>query len=182
MKNKIIEIGHNYSGIIVNSRVFGEKIVLIDNEDINRIKCLSSVWVNDYRGIGKFYSFSSMFGYGCDNSKISLHRYIMSFPIGSQIDHINNNGLDNRKENLRIVDNLTNNLNKSFTPRKINKHKGVYWIKDKGKYRVNITINSKTIYLGYYKCPIEASMVFDNFIKNYYGEKYLVKNLNNLIP
>ena len=56
------------------------------------------------------------------------------------IDHINNNSLDNRNENLRILTQQQNQFN--------SKAKGYYWSKIANKWQAQIRFNGKPIYLG----------------------------------
>lgn len=72
-----------------------DKTAIIDDEDFNR--------VNKFK-----WSYHSRlhleYARGRVNGKMTyLHRLIMNFPTKMEIDHINGNGLDNRKCNLRIV-------------------------------------------------------------------------------
>ena len=46
-----------------------------------------------------------------DGTRIYLHRYLTVYPRGMVIDHINRDGLDNRRENLRIVTQAVNMQN-----------------------------------------------------------------------
>lgn len=79
-----------------------------------------------------------------------LGRIIMEPPEGMQVDHINRNGLDNRRENLRIVTRQQNLLNR----RNWNKsgHKSVFPYKNGGQWRVDI-------YVGLYDTMEEAIQV-----------------------
>ncbi len=67
---------------------------------------------------------------GSKRTIISMHRYIAGFPDGMVIDHINHNGLDNRRSNLRIVtraENLRNSRRRTNTGEKsISKTKDGY--------------------------------------------------------
>ena len=62
---------------------------------------------------------------------IRLHRLITDAPEDKQVDHINHNTLDNRKQNLRLVSNQENCFNKQV--------KGVYWEIAKGKWVAHLT-------------------------------------------
>ena len=64
------------------------------------------------------------------------------------IDHINNNSLDNRIENLRIITHQQNQWN--------TKAKGYCWNKTKNKWQAKITVNNKEIYLGYFTEEADA--------------------------
>jgi hypothetical protein len=83
-------------------------------------------------------------------SIIFMHRQVTICAEDKEIDHINRNKLDNRKENLREIshrDNLTNIV--------LHKHntsgvKGVYWHKAKNKWRAYIDVYGKRKYLGSY--------------------------------
>jgi len=77
------------------------------------------------------------------------------------IDHINQNKLDNRLENLRWINNSGNIRN--VTKRNNNKsgYRGVSWVKNRKRWRARINIDGKSIYLGYYENPEDASKVYE---------------------
>lgn len=86
-----------------------------------------------------------------------LHRLIIGAKHGQQVDHINGNKLDNRKCNLRIVNNRDNSINrKVHREGKLagsSKHTNGLW-------RSRISINNKEISLGYFKTEEEAHLSY----------------------
>ena len=94
----------------------------------------------------------------------------MNAPKGMVVDHINHNGLDNRKSNLRICTNQENICNCEIPKNNKSGCKGVYWAKDKNKWTVQVTINNKTIYIGRYTNLEEAIEARKEASKKYYNE------------
>lgn len=78
------------------------------------------------------------------------------------VDHINNNPLDNRLENLQII---TTRENNSKDRKGSSKYTGVCWSKNDKKWKSGIVINGKNIHLGYFKCEEEASNAYQNKLK-----------------
>ncbi len=74
---------------------------------------------------------------------IQMHRAILGLDFGDkrQVDHINHNGLDNRREKLAIVTVQQNNYN-------ISNVKEYSWQKRDIKFEARITVNGRRIYLG----------------------------------
>lgn len=107
---------------------------------------------------------------GGKKSVRTMHRLIIGDPKGLLVDHINGNGLDNRKENLRTATKSQNMHN--ATIRKDNKtgYKGVSWDKAAKKYRAEIRIFRKGIFLGLFECPKEASLAYIEACKRYHKE------------
>ena len=68
---------------------------------------------------------------------ILMHRLLMKFPRKPfVVDHINHNGLDNRRKNLRVVSQSINQLNRlGITKKSTTGIKGVYFNKSRNKYR-----------------------------------------------
>lgn len=115
---------------------------IIDLDDVN--KCKQYHWYMRKTSRTN-YAMTTVAG----NSKMFLHRYIMDYDGKDDVDHINRNGLDNRKSNLRIVDHKTNMRNQSSD------RKGI-WKTPNGRYRASITVNYKTVYLGIFDTYEEA--------------------------
>lgn len=97
---------------------------------------------------------------------VYLHREIMGFPSG-KVDHKNRDGLDCRRENLRLADSTQNNANQG-RHRSImsSQFKGVYWDKSRQKWRA--CIDSK--HLGRFSSEVEAALAYDRAALRQWGE------------
>ena len=100
-----------------------------------------------------------------------MHQEILKVPNGMVVDHINNDGMDNRSANLRAATKAQNSRNrkkscKSFT----SKYKGVSWHKKSRKWEASITFEYKRIHLGILKNEIDAAKAYDAAAKKYHGE------------
>ncbi len=79
------------------------------------------------------------------------------------VDHINDNKIDNRVDNLQIV---TTRFNSHKTQDNYSsKYKGVNWHKASKKWTSQIIINKKKIYLGLFKCELSAHITYINKLK-----------------
>lgn len=100
---------------------------------------------------------------------LTMHREIMNTPKGMCTDHINRNGLDNRKENLRIC---TYSQNQANTEKYegVSKYKGVCLHSRGKKYVASLKHNYKYYYLGVYDNEIDAAKAYDKAAKKIYKE------------
>ena len=117
-------------------------------DDIDYLKIASIKW----------YLHSS--GY-IKSSKGYIHHLIIGKPSkGYEVDHINRNKFDNRKENLRFLTIAENRKNKGKykrTPSISGKYKYAYWNCTKTRFQSRIRINNKSIYLGTYNTAYQAN-------------------------
>ena len=113
------------------------------------------------------------------NSKwttISMHRIIMKRILGrelkshEQIDHINNDGFDNRRENLRMASSSQNCANQSLASNSTIGYKGVTHAKGRNGYMARIMVRGKRLYLGTYKTPELAHEAYCKAAEQYFGE------------
>jgi hypothetical protein len=110
------------------------KVVLVDDVDLPLWK--SRAW--------------SLKGGDDRQRTIYLHREIAQPPPGMEVDHINGDRLDNRRENLRLVTHSQNEQNKPLlNPRSRTGHRNIYPTRH-GKYRVEVQLNRKKIHVGHF--------------------------------
>lgn len=138
---------------------------IIDDEDFSHVNKWS--WSICKRA-GKFYAGATV------NSKPAmLHRYILGeAPFkGAQVDHINGDGLDNRRVNLRWATMSQNQANSG--KRKGNfssKFRGVYWSKQRNKWQSEIKIDYKRKHLGFFTDELLAAHAYNEAAIKYFGE------------
>jgi hypothetical protein len=102
-------------------------------------------------------------------SRILMHHHLILPPDGYVVDHVNGNGLDNRRDNLRIATVAQNAWNsKKRNPR--SGYKGVYFDRQKRLWRAAIVCNRKRIHLGYFKNKIIAAKAYDTAAKKHYKD------------
>jgi hypothetical protein len=103
--------------------------------------------------------------------QMGMHRAILNIPVGVWPDHINGNGLDNRRSaNLRVVTHQQNAMNLALYKSNSLGVKGVHKIKDANRYRATVYANKVRYDLGLFKTIEEASAAYQAAAKIHFGE------------
>jgi hypothetical protein len=102
--------------------------------------------------------------------RIYMHRLIMDTPPELVCDHINHDGLDNRRFNLRNCTTKENKANTRPTKGASSKYKGVTFAKREKKWVVYIKKEGKQSFIGYFDDEIEAAKAYDAAAAKLYGE------------
>lgn len=148
------------------------QFALVDYEDYEYLNELK--W-HIYKNGNHLYAKSSFY-VNKKQKNILMHRLILE-PNGKCIDHINGNGLDNRKCNLRICERHQNALNRKKNINNSSGFKGVSWFKAAKKWRAQIQYKKIVYYLGSYEKRIDAARAYNEAAIKFHGE---FANLNVL--
>lgn len=105
-------------------------------------------------------------------AKRSVHRYLMGLNVGDpwSVDHIDHNGLNNRKCNLRLATVSQNGANSRKRAGTSSNYIGVRWHKLARKWDARIHHGKKEIYLGLYESEEQAARVRDIRAREIFGE------------
>ena len=144
------------------------RVAIVDDEDYERVSKYKWYAMNSglkRRRVERWYAEGSVNG-----TYTKLHRFIMGLAKSQKlnVDHINNDSLDCRKENLRLVTRQQNRFN-SKTSKK--GYKGVFDSHRKNKRWIAlIRFNKKAIYLGHHKTQEEAALAYNSKALELFGE------------
>lgn len=135
---------------------------IVDEEDyelVSRFKwCLM-------RGSNSEYAVTFING-----KTVGMHGMIMGRVDGLVLDHINHEGLDNRKSNLRHCTHQQNQFNKVLHKDNRSGYKGVSKRNNANRWAAQICVNYKVRHIGLYKTPEEAARAYDAVAKEVHGE------------
>lgn len=159
----------------IHSKSYGTKTVYVDDEDFNKVAyrpwnistdrkrhtCYARGYVKKIKVNGK-----------TRDETLAMHRFIMNCPKDRVIDHIDGNGLNNQKSNLRICTQKQNMLNQKLRSKNTSGFKGVHFCNREKKWVAAIAIDKKKKFLGYFKTKEEAHDVWVLKAKEVRGEFY----------
>ena len=102
--------------------------------------------------------------------RIWMHRLILNCPDHMQTDHIDGNGLNNRRSNLREATSAHNNRNRRISTVNSSGFKGVSFHKMSSKWQSCIFVDGRSKHLGLFDTPEEAHAAYCAASAKYHGE------------
>lgn len=126
------------------------KVALVDSDAVHLV--FGHKWWAVKKG-PRFYAVTDV-----KRKRVYMHRLLLCTNL--DVDHINGDGLDNRRANLRAATRQENVSNMRKRPGS-SKFKGVCWDKRRDKWMAKIMVDYKTRFLGYFKDEIEAARAYD---------------------
>lgn len=140
------------------------KLAIVDEADFEWI----SRWKWAYFKGNRSKEYAVRREYGRKNL-IFMHKQILGIDAGTEGDHIDGNGLNNQRNNLREATHHQNCYNTKKRKNSLSKYKGVSWNVQNQKWLVRIMVNQKTIYLGYFLDENKAALKYNEAALKYFG-------------
>lgn len=142
-----------------------DKTLLIDSEDFDRISGYTWFsWFNGYQWYAISHKPKPQKGV------IYLHRFITNALDGQKVDHIDGNGMNNTKRNLRFCTQAQNGFNRGPNKNNTSGYKGVIWDKKNGLWCAQIKFTGKCIRIGRYGSIEDAARAYDSKALELFGE------------
>lgn len=149
------------------------KVALIDDEDGERVMAYKwTVQAHVRRGKTIYYAHRNLARQGRKGAQksILLHRFILNAPDDMQVDHVNSDGLDNRRANLRLATSSQNCCNRTRHPNNKTGFTGVYWHNRLKTFCVQVRYEGATYSLSGFDMAEDAARARDALAKRYHGE------------
>ncbi len=140
----------------------GKGVAIVDDQDYD--KCVRHSWRLKIDG-RRSYAEATI-----GRKTIGLHRFVLNDPAGRLVDHINEDGLDCRRDNLRNCNQSQNMFNRGSQSNSKSGIKGVSWSATRNKWRADICAKGKKKTLGYFQTIEAATNAYDNAAAELHGE------------
>jgi hypothetical protein len=150
------------------------RVATVDSEDFEWLSKLK--WCAHERG-RTWYARRE-----ASNKTIFMHRAILEYHsydlTSGEVDHINGDGLDNRKSNLQVITHAENIRKSKMPVNNKSGFRGVSWHKGDDRWQAIIEVNNIKKYIGSFKSKIEAALAYNEAATKYFGK---FANLNILL-
>jgi hypothetical protein len=166
--------------LVIYSKIYGSHVVYYD--DIDHELVSGYHWMISKGKKGVFYArgyIGKKSGGNGVHDKARMHRLIMNCPEDLQIDHIDGNGLNNQRVNLRVAKNAQNCRNQRAHSDSLTGYKGITFVKKKKLYFARIRVNNKLISLGRSKDLKKAVIRYNEAATKYFGEFAFLNKIPN---
>ena len=141
------------------------KVALVDDEDFEYL----NQWKWNYHKSRKTGYATRSFWKEGKGSTIIMHRLLLNASKEQMVDHINHNGIDNRKHNLRLCTPHENACNSEKQINNSSGIKGVDYFDRLKKWRVRIQSNNKQFHIGVYPTKETALIAYNEAAIKYHG-------------
>ena len=142
-----------------------EKVVLVNLEDFDNLSRFRW-YCSEVSGLSYARRYSK-------DKTIYMHREIMGVTDPNiEVDHIDRNGLNNTRTNLRLVSSTINQFNTRIRTDNTSGFRGVSWHIPTQMWITRIRIKGTNTHLGLFKTPEEASEVYQRKLQEIQKEKY----------
>ncbi len=154
------------------------KVALVDNADFEALNRFKWQAHRDGKGGGLYYAIRSvsinratarMLGIHRQYA-VRMHREIMRPLKGEQVDHVDGDGLNNQRYNLRTASHAENVRNRGKQKNNTSGFKGVKWNGAAKKWEAKIGVDGKDVYLGVYTSKEIAYGVYCEAAKKHHGK------------
>lgn len=135
------------------------KVAIVDADDFD--------WLNQWKWCASEQHNRWYAHQGCNGN--AMHRVILNAPCGIDVDHIDNDGLNNRRNNLRLATKQQNACNAKIRKDNVTGYKGVSFNKSRNKFQAKIVVNGKHIYLGLFDDKIYAAKIYNEAAVVFHG-------------
>jgi hypothetical protein len=137
------------------------KVALVDDQDYAAL--VAHKWYATKRYGGIWYAARQE-----NKRRMYMHRELLRLGPGEWADHIDRDGLNNQRANLRHITPQQNLCNKRIYR---NNKTGFRGVAKKGdRFRAQITAFGRTHYLGYYGTVEEAARAYDEHARRFFGD------------
>jgi hypothetical protein len=139
---------------------------IVDDADYERVIAAGPWHVRPDKGT--FYASHTM-PRGTDGKQktIALHRFLLGIADPkTKVDHWDGDGLNNRRNNLRVATSQQNSANHR---RRGGRFHGVA-LHSGGKWQAHIRVNRKLIHLGTFTDKVQAALAYDEAAREHFGE------------
>jgi len=140
-------------------------VALVDDEDFEALDQFQW-YAQQHRNT--YYARRNITREDGSRTTLAIHRVIMQATVGQQIDHIDGNGLNCQKYNMRFATTHQNNMN-AVMPVGISGFRGVR-LETSGRWRVQVSFKKQRFSNGTFDTPEEAARAYDVLAKELHGE------------
>jgi len=136
---------------------------ILDDEDFERVAPHKWRFLGNPGGLRRYAV--------CDHNGrlLYMHRLVANAPPSMDVDHVDGNGLNNRRANLRVCTRQQNLRNMRPRGGRYSRFKGVAWDKNAGHWLAGICVDQRRCYLGCFREEIEAAQAYDKAARAVFG-------------
>jgi hypothetical protein len=155
---------------------------LVDDSDYDLLSQYN--WQASVRPSGTVYATRK--GRVGDPQTVQMHRQILKAPTDREVDHIDGDGLNNCRSNLRLCTRSQNARNVPGWPNSLSLRKGVYWSESHKKWESRIMANHRSYSLGYFDTIGKSAYAYNLAADICHGEfarpNELTREYKSIIP